>query len=94
MYATNKTGSSSDDWIYYQLVTHFVVITLTQAIQCYISFTPITVHRCTRTRILNPLVVSQQRISTHNCKSLTLQIFHINLLVTKTVFLTHADNSL
>jgi hypothetical protein len=24
-----KTGSSSDDWIYYQLVTHSVVITLT-----------------------------------------------------------------
>jgi hypothetical protein len=26
--------------------------------------------------------------------SLTLQIFHVNLLVTKTVFSTHANNSL
>jgi hypothetical protein len=26
--------------------------------------------------------------------SLTLQIFHVNLLVTETVFSTHADNSL
>jgi hypothetical protein len=29
-YATNKTGSSSDDWIYYQTVTHSLIITLIQ----------------------------------------------------------------
>jgi hypothetical protein len=29
VYATNKTGSSSDDWIYYQLVTHSLIIALT-----------------------------------------------------------------
>jgi hypothetical protein len=28
VYATNKTGSSSDDWIYYQAVTHSLIITL------------------------------------------------------------------
>jgi hypothetical protein len=28
VYATNKTGSSSDDWIYYQMVTHSLLITL------------------------------------------------------------------
>jgi hypothetical protein len=28
IYVANKTGSSSDDWIYYQLVTHSVVIIL------------------------------------------------------------------
>jgi hypothetical protein len=27
---TNKTGSSSDDWIYYQAVTHSLIITLIQ----------------------------------------------------------------
>jgi hypothetical protein len=64
-YLTNKTRSSSDDWIYYQLGYTFTRnYTQIQAVQCYISFTPITVHRCTRTRILSPLVVSQQRIST------------------------------
>jgi hypothetical protein len=30
VYATNKTGSSSDDGIYYQVVTHSLLITLTQ----------------------------------------------------------------
>jgi hypothetical protein len=30
VYATNKTGSSSNDWIYSQLVTHSIVITLIQ----------------------------------------------------------------
>jgi hypothetical protein len=29
VHATNKTGSSSDDWIYKQLVTHPLLITLT-----------------------------------------------------------------
>jgi hypothetical protein len=36
--ATDKTGSSSDDWIYYQLVTHSLInYTYTQAIQFYVS---------------------------------------------------------
>jgi hypothetical protein len=40
VYATNKTGSSSDDWIYYQAVTHSLVnYTYTQAVQFYLSFT-------------------------------------------------------
>jgi hypothetical protein len=25
VYVTNKTGSSSDDWIYYQMVTHSLI---------------------------------------------------------------------
>jgi hypothetical protein len=34
VYATNKTGSSSDDWIYYQVVTHSLInYTYTMAIQ-------------------------------------------------------------
>jgi hypothetical protein len=34
VYATNKTGSSSDDWIYQQLVTHSLInYTYTMAIQ-------------------------------------------------------------
>jgi hypothetical protein len=90
VYATNKTGSSSDDWIYYQMVTHSLInYTYTMAIEFYLSFTPIRVHRCTHT-----LVVSQRRISKHTCKSYTLQIFPINLLFTEAVFSTHADNSL
>jgi hypothetical protein len=28
VFATNMTGSSSDDWIYYQVVTHSLLITL------------------------------------------------------------------
>jgi hypothetical protein len=28
VYATNKMDSSLDDWIYYQLVTHSLIITL------------------------------------------------------------------
>jgi hypothetical protein len=85
VYATNKTGSSSDDWIYYQMVTHALInYTYTQAIQCCLSFTPVKVYRCTHTRILLfPLVVSQQRISTHNYNNLTLQVSHINLLITE-----------
>jgi hypothetical protein len=53
VYATNKTGSSSDDWIYYQMVTHSLInYTYTMAIQFYLSCTRFTVHRCTRTRNL------------------------------------------
>jgi hypothetical protein len=34
VYATDKTGSSSDDWIYYHLVTHSLInYTHTMAIQ-------------------------------------------------------------
>jgi hypothetical protein len=34
VYATNKTGSSSDDWIYYQVVTHSLInYTYSMAIQ-------------------------------------------------------------
>jgi hypothetical protein len=29
VYATNKTGSSSEDWIYYRVVIHLLLITLT-----------------------------------------------------------------
>jgi hypothetical protein len=54
VYATNKTGCSSDDWIYYHMVTHSLInYTYTQAMQCCLSFTHFTVHRCTRTRILS-----------------------------------------
>jgi hypothetical protein len=53
--ATNKTGSSSDDWIYYQAVRHSLInYTYTMAIQLYLSFTPVKVHRCTCTRVLSP----------------------------------------
>jgi hypothetical protein len=53
VYATNKTGSRSDDWIYYQAVTHSLInYTYTMVIQLYLSFTPVKVRRCTRTRIL------------------------------------------
>jgi hypothetical protein len=37
MYITIKTGSSSDDWIYYQLVTHSLVITLKYRLYSAIS---------------------------------------------------------
>jgi hypothetical protein len=37
MYATNKTGSSLDDWIYYQVVTHSHLITHTHSLYSFIS---------------------------------------------------------
>jgi hypothetical protein len=37
VYATNKTGSSSDDWIYYQVATHSLLITLTHSLHSFIS---------------------------------------------------------
>jgi hypothetical protein len=37
VYAINKTGSSSDDWIYSQLVTHSLIITLTHRQYSFIS---------------------------------------------------------
>jgi hypothetical protein len=44
---TNKTGSSSDDWIYYQLsYTLTLNYTYTQAIQRCLRFTHFIVHRC------------------------------------------------
>jgi hypothetical protein len=78
------------------MVTHSLInYAYTQAIQCCLSFTPVKVHRCTRTRILFfPLVVSQQRISTHNYNGLTLQVFHVNLLFAEALFTSYADNSL
>jgi hypothetical protein len=39
VYATNKTGSSSDDWIYFQVVTHSLIITLLQWLYSFISRT-------------------------------------------------------
>jgi hypothetical protein len=40
VYATDKMGSSSDDWIYYQMVTHSLInYTYTQAIQYYVNYT-------------------------------------------------------
>jgi hypothetical protein len=73
-------GSTSDDWIYLQLVTHSLLITLKyKHYQHYSSFTPFTIQRCSRTRVsLTPLVVSQQRLSTHNYNSFTLQLLHIS----------------
>jgi hypothetical protein len=37
MYATNKMGSSSDDWIYSQLVTHSLIITLKYSLYSAVS---------------------------------------------------------
>jgi hypothetical protein len=66
VHATNKTGSSSDDWVYWQLgYTLILNYTYIQAIEPNRSFTHFPVYRCTRTRTsLFPLVVSQQRFST------------------------------
>jgi hypothetical protein len=36
VYATNKTGSSSDDWIYYQVVTHSLLISLIHSLYRFI----------------------------------------------------------
>jgi hypothetical protein len=37
VYATNKTGSSSDDWIYYQVVTPSLIITRTHRLYSAVS---------------------------------------------------------
>jgi hypothetical protein len=66
----------------------------TQAIQCYLSFTQFTVHRCTRTTILSFHYSSPssgwRRTS---CNSLRLWIFHVNLLFTEAVFSMPATHS-
>jgi hypothetical protein len=93
VYVTDKTGSSSDDWIYYQLVYTLLVITLIQAVQCYLSFTPVTVQCYTRTRILSLQLSSPSNGSRRSkCNSLILQILHVSLL-TESLFSNHADNS-
>jgi hypothetical protein len=94
VYATNKTGSSSDDWIYYQMVTHSLLITLIH--RQYSLSLVYTLYRPplhTHWDSLVPLVVSQQRISTQHCKSYTPNIPR-NSSIYGTVFTSRADNSL
>jgi hypothetical protein len=96
MYATNKTGSSSDDCIYYQLVTHSLIITLkhrqysamSSLHQLQFTFAHALGFSCSTSRLLATDADAQ------TVNSLTLRIFHVNLLVTETDFSTHADNSL
>jgi hypothetical protein len=95
MYATNKTGSSSDDWIYSQLVTHSLIITCTHRLYSAVSH----LHQLQSTvaRTLGFSVHTSRLSATDvdaQTESLKLQIFHINLLFTEAVFSTHADNSL
>jgi hypothetical protein len=53
VHATNKTDSSSNDWIYYYLGYTLSLNYKMQAIQLYRWFTHFPVHRCTRTKILS-----------------------------------------
>jgi hypothetical protein len=93
VYDTNKTGSSSCDWIYSQLAAHSLIITLTQ--RQYSDVSCLHTLESTVAQALGFSVSTSRFPATDldaQIVSLTLQIFHINLLVTKTVFSTHADN--
>jgi hypothetical protein len=95
VYATNKTGSSSDDRIYYELVTHSLVITSRCSLYSAVSH----LHNLQST-VAHALgfSLSSSRSPNNgsrrtNYNSLALQIFHVNLLFTEAVFSTRADNS-
>jgi hypothetical protein len=74
VYATNKTGSSSDDWIYYQFLTHSLVITLASNKALSLFYTSYSSSLHTHKDFQSPLLVSQQRTSTQNYKSYTPNI--------------------
>jgi hypothetical protein len=82
VYATNKTGSSSDDWIYDQLVAHsFINYTYTMAVQFYVSH--LHTLQSTAAHALG-FSVSTSRLPatdlyTQTVAVLTLQILHVNL---------------
>jgi hypothetical protein len=80
-------GSSSDDWIYSQLVTHSVVITLTQ--RQYSAVSHLHQLQFTVAHALGFSVSTSRFPATDldaNYNSLTLQVLHINLLFTEAVF--------
>jgi hypothetical protein len=95
VYVTNKKGSSSDDWIYSQLVTHSLIITSRYSLYSAVSH----LHQLQST-VAHTLGFSHSasRLPATDLAAqtvgLTLQIFHVNLPVTETVFSTHVDNSL
>jgi hypothetical protein len=74
VHATNKTGSSSDYWIYYHLVTHSLLITSSQ-------------YHCTRTHMKSAHLKSSQddcsQLATHDLSlnwKLSLEITRSDLL--------------
>jgi hypothetical protein len=94
MYATNKMGSSSDDWIYSQLVTHSLIITRKH--RQYSAMSRLHQLQFTVAHALG-FPHSTSRLPAAdvdaNYNSLTLQVLHINLLFTEAVFSTYVDSS-
>jgi hypothetical protein len=86
VHVTKMTGFSSVDWIYYY--SGYTFSLNYTYIQRYSSFTRFSDHRCTRSKILSPLVVSWQRISTQKLpQSHTLNVRHKSgLLFTRKLF--------
>jgi hypothetical protein len=95
MYITNKMGSSSDEWIYSQLVIHSLIITRKHRLYSTVSH----LHQLQST-IAHALGFSHStsRLPATDLDaqtvSLTLQIFRVTLLLTEAVFSTHAYNPL
>jgi hypothetical protein len=92
VYVTNKTGPSSDDWIYYQVVIHLLLITLTHRQYSVIS----RLHNLQYT-VAQALgfSASTSRFSATDIDTtvtVTLQVLHINLLFAEAFFTIHADN--
>jgi hypothetical protein len=72
LHATKITGSTSDGWIYSQLLTHSLLATVHTAVQSYRSFTHFPVHRCTRTRTS----VSTSRFPATDLNTQTIRVSH------------------
>jgi hypothetical protein len=88
VYATDKTGSSSDDWIYYQVVTHSLLITLIHRLYSALSH----LHQLKFT-VAHALGFSVHTSRFRTTVSLTLQALHISLLSTEALFTSHAVSS-
>jgi hypothetical protein len=86
--------NTSDDWIYYELVTHALLITVTS--KQYSTIVHLHQLQFAVPNALGfplfPLVVSEQRLSTHY-NSFTLRLLHISVLFTEALFTIHAENS-
>jgi hypothetical protein len=73
VHAPKMTGSSLDDWIYYQLVTHSLIVTLNTGNTALLLI--YTVAHALDSQ--SPLVVSQQRLSTQKLpQSHTSKVTH------------------
>jgi hypothetical protein len=89
---TNNYGIRRMIWIDYSYLHITPSYTYIQAVPAL--FTPLQFAVANALGFpLFPLVVSEQRLSTHNCNSLTLRPLHTSLLFTEALFTVHAENS-